>query len=42
MTELPLVVAKVTLSGAQVAPDTPGPPEVERTLHPCAETFGSL
>lgn len=42
MMELPLCVANVTLSGAQVAPGTPGPPALERTLQPCAAICGSL
>ncbi|MDH6621681.1 hypothetical protein M2163_008789 [Streptomyces sp. SAI-135] len=42
MTELPLTVENVTFSGAQVAPETPGPPELERTLQPFAEILGSV
>ena len=42
ITELPPVLAKVTFSGDQVAPGTPGPPELERTFQPFSEIFGSL
>src|SRR5262245_17924880 len=41
MTELPAVEEKVTFCGAQVAPGTPGPPELERTLQPWAAMSGS-
>ncbi len=42
ITKFPLWSAKVTFSGAQVAPGTPGPPELDRTLQPLAPIFGSV
>lgn len=42
ITELPLWLLKVTFSGAHTAPGTPGPPELERTLQPCAAIPGSV
>ena len=42
MTELVPSVAKVTFCGAQVAPGTPGPPELERTFQPWAPIAGSV
>lgn len=42
MTVLPLLVEKVTLEGSQVAPGTPGPPELARTDQPLAEILGSV
>src|SRR5688572_30098612 len=35
-------LAKVTFSGAQVAPGTPGPPELDRTLQPWVAMAGSV
>lgn len=42
ITLLPDTVGKVTFEGSQLAPGTPGPPELERTFHPWAEMAGSV
>lgn len=42
ITEFPPWSAKVTFSGAQVAPGTPRPPELDRTLQPFALISGSV
>lgn len=42
MTELVPSLAKVTLSAAQVAPGTPGPPALDRTFQPWVPINGSV
>ncbi|ARX88962.1 hypothetical protein SMD44_08449 [Streptomyces alboflavus] len=41
MTVPPPADENVMFRGTQEAPGTPGPPELPRTLQPCAETRGS-